>query len=119
MRLTAVVVQQLAQIRAKLKALTQQEEVLSDDLKDRMIELGIDEFAPRNLPMKLVKLEYEQGKEGFYEAMAKKAYKELYGPRWEMQLERDRDKWPKQKVIALRVIAGNENFRQPALEKAS
>lgn len=116
-QLTAAHVIELAQLRVKIADLNTQEEKLCNDLKDRMIERGIDVFAPSTIPLKLVKREYEQSKEGFYEAIAKRAYKKLHGPRWKIELEKEKDHWPKREVISLHVQAGNENYQQRLLEK--
>lgn len=107
----------LSQYRAKIAALKKKEETLCDAVKDRMIELGIDEYAPRTIPLKLLKSEFEQITEGFYETIATKAYKELYGVNWEKAMERDRERYPKKHVIRLNVMAGNENYQIPKPEK--
>ena len=110
MRLTSSVVLELAQLRAKIKALQQKEEDLCLDIKDRMIELEIDEFAPTAVPMKLVKLEYDQTK-GFWRAMAENAFKGLYGPRWRVHLEQQREKFPRKHIVSIHIAAGNENYK--------
>lgn len=107
----------LSQYRAKIASLQKKEKVLCDSVKDRMIELGIEEYAPRTLPLKLLKSEFEQITEGFYEMAAVKAYKELYGVNWEKALERDRERYPKKHVVRLNILAGNENYQVPKPEK--
>lgn len=107
----------LSQYRAKIAFLEKREKELCQSIKDRMIEMGIDEYAPRTVPLKLLKSEFEQITEGFYEACAIKAYKELYGVNWERALERDRERYPKKHVIRLNVLAGNENYQLPKPEK--
>jgi len=107
----------LSQYRAKIAHLEKKEKELCLKIKDHMQEHGMDEYAPRTVPLKLIKSEFEQITEGFYETIATKAYKELYGMLWDKAMERERERYPKKHVVRLNITAGNENYQVPKPEK--
>jgi hypothetical protein len=109
-KLTAEVAKSFGRLKARIKAATEKCEQMSKEIKAEMKHRGIDEFAPKSSPYKLVKTEYDQTSVS-YETMAQKAYRELYGRAWKAQFEKDKQAFGSQHVVRLEVKE-NENWKE-------
>ena len=114
MRLTAEIAKHFGEMKASVKALTEECDTLAKDIKDEMVARTIDEFAPKASPFKLVKTEFDQ-QDVSYKEFAEEAYREFYGKTWKAKWDRAISACGKKHVVKLE-SKPNENWVE---EKAS
>lgn len=110
---TSAMILRLAQLRNKIAELTAKEKQLCDQLKDGMVEKGIEDYHPSDLALHLYKTEFDRPAEGFFDAMLEKAYTTLYGMDWEKRLSADKEAYPRTHVVRLEIKAGSRNYQLP------
>ncbi len=110
MRLTAEIAKHYGQLKAQIKSLTEECDVMGKEIKEVMVFRKIDEFAPEGSPFKLVKTEYDSTAVE-YKELAATAYRELYGKAWKAKFEKDVEAYGTKHIVKLEAKK-NENWKE-------
>lgn len=108
-QLSAELATKVGQLRAKIAALKEEEENLCGELKEAMAKEGIDEYAPKGSPYKLVYSESERPQVKWKE-VAETFAKKLFGGKWRKELKKEADSYGTEPVCTLRVEP-NEKYK--------
>lgn len=108
-KLTAALVTEFIQKKARAKKLKEEIDDMTVLIKDAMKAKGIDEYAPVGSQMKLVLQEYDKTAVD-YKDMAKQAFRELWGRKHKIMFEKAVDWYGTKEIVALKEEV-NENYK--------